>query len=209
MVYARLSAYLLTQKNLFANAKLGWLSKNLLMLPCIGLCVACQPQPNSELPQSTAQSSQAQTQEQATIADNSPIVNPLPSHTAELSSKEIAERLEVSYARASAYTSNECPKLVEFQFSNQSITRQNEQFPKQNCDYIVYLRKGELLKVDVSNEVKAELISPVNFDFANGSYTAPKYDKYTVRLSYDGTRFHPENFKYDVILTKAKSEATF
>ena len=57
----------------------------------------------------------------------------------------------------------------------------------------------------MSREVKAELVSPVNFDFANGSYSAPKYDKYTVRLSYDGTRFHPNDFKYDVILTKAKS----
>ncbi len=126
---------------------------------------------------------------------------------AQTAGQEVAEKLQVSYARASAYTSNECPKLIEFQFSNQSITRQDERFPKQTCDYFVYLRQGEILKIDVSREVKAELVSPVNFDFANGSYTAPKYDKYTVRLSYDGTRFHPNDFKYDVILTKAKSTA--
>lgn len=124
---------------------------------------------------------------------------------AQTTGQEVAEKLQVSYARASAYTSNECPKLIEFQFSNQSITRQDERFPKHTCDYFVYLRQGEILKIDVSREVKAELVSPVNFDFANGSYSAPKYDKYTVRLSYDGTRFHPNDFKYDVILTKAKS----
>lgn len=125
---------------------------------------------------------------------------------AEQSGQAVAERLAVSYARASAYTSNQCPKLVEFQFSNQSITRQDERFPTQTCDYFIYLRKGESLTIDVSPEVKAELISPINFNFANGSYLAPAYDKYTVRLSYDGTRFRPQDFKYDVILTKKKGE---
>lgn len=198
----------------FYQRKLTW--QKFIILPSIALLMGCQP--DNDTVQSQSQNTNV-TNAKTTVknppailltTDNPPTqATKIYPKTADLAGQEIAERLEVSYARASAYTSKECPKLVEFQFSNQSITRQNEQFPKQNCDYIIYLRKGELLKVDVSNEVKAELVSPVNFDFANGSYTAPKYDKYTVRLSYDGTRFNPENFKYDVILTKAKSDATF
>lgn len=115
---------------------------------------------------------------------------------------DIAKRLEISYARNASYKKNECPKLVEFEALDQTISRVDEQLPSDFCEYFVYLSVGDTLNIRTSRDMQAILISPVWFDFANGSYTAPKFDKYTIRLSYNGVKYHPANFSYDITLIK-------
>lgn len=124
------------------------------------------------------------------------------SHIAD-SGKQIANQLEVSYAREAANVNNRCPKLVEFQLASQVITRSNEQLLKDSCDYLIYLNEGDRLQVAVSNDLQAQLITPVAFDFSQGAYIAPQFDKYTVRIRYNGSRFQPKNLNYNVILTRS------
>lgn len=116
---------------------------------------------------------------------------------------DIAKRLEITYARNAAYKKDECPKLVEFESLDQTVTREGEQLPSDFCEYFVFLNKGDTLRIQTSSDMQAKLISPIWFDFANGSYTADKFDKYTIRLSYNGVRYHPTNFRYDVSLIKS------
>lgn len=115
---------------------------------------------------------------------------------------DVVNRLETSYARLAAEQNDVCPKLLEFQFSTQSLVRNNERLMQQTCEYYVYLNAGERLRVTNSEGMRAELVSPVWFDFRNGEFKAPSFDRYTIRMSYNGTRYNPQNFVYDVILTK-------
>lgn len=116
---------------------------------------------------------------------------------------DISRRLETSYARVSASQRDICPKLVDFQFERQSVVRHGEQLNQYNyCEYFVFLNKDDRLSVITSNSVQADLVAPDWFNFNNGSYIAKKFDRYTIRLSYDGTRYRPENFVYDVHIHK-------
>lgn len=117
-------------------------------------------------------------------------------------SQTFAENLTTSFARVASQKDDVCPKLVDFQFVSQSIVRQNEKFVNQQCEYLVYLNAGDRLKVTTSGDVKAVLASPVFFNFANGAFVADKFDRHTLRLSYNGTRYQPQNFVYDVIISK-------
>ena len=45
----------------------------------------------------------------------------------------------------------------------------------------------------------ANLISPVYYDFANGSYLVNQADKYVIRLSYEGIEQRYEPVDYEVI----------
>ncbi|MFW2176301.1 MULTISPECIES: hypothetical protein [unclassified Moraxella] len=121
---------------------------------------------------------------------------------AKSNAQAIADSLEVSYARAAAQQANLCPKLLDFQFKTQSITRENEQLNKTSCEYFVYLKEKDTLRVKVTGDIEVQLVSPVWFNFANGDYIAPKFDRYTIRVSYDGTRYNPKNLDYDMVVTK-------
>lgn len=116
--------------------------------------------------------------------------------------ENMTRRLEIVYARNAAYKKDQCPKLIEFENLNQTVSREGEQLTTEYCEYFVFLAKGDTLSVHTSNDMQAELISPIWFDFRKGSFTADKYDKYTIRLNYDGVRYHPANFHYDIRLIK-------
>lgn len=115
---------------------------------------------------------------------------------------QVSQGLEVSYARLAVNRNDICPKLVEFKFVSQSVTRSNERLVQNTCEYYVFLNTGERLRVAVSPEMKAEISNPLWYDLANGEFKAPHFDRYTVKLRYNGTRYHPQNFTYDVIVSK-------
>lgn len=115
----------------------------------------------------------------------------------------IRERLETSYARVSANQNDVCPKLVDFQVDSKSVVRQGEKLNQHNyCEYFVFLNQGDNLTVTSTNGVQAHLVAPEWFNFSNGKFTAKKFDRYTIRLSYDGTRYRPQNFVYDISISK-------
>lgn len=115
----------------------------------------------------------------------------------------ISRHLETTYARMSANQKDICPKLVDFQQNKQSVVRHGEKLNQYNyCEYFVFLNQGDSLSVSTTNGIQADLVSPDWFNFSNGTFTAKKFDRYTIRLTYDGTRYRPTDLVYDVHIHK-------
>ena len=69
------------------------------------------------------------------------------------------------------------------------------------CDYYIYPKKGQRISIESHpKQIAANLISPVYYDFANGSYLVNQSDKYVIRLSYEGVEYMSSPIDYDVTI---------
>lgn len=118
-------------------------------------------------------------------------------------SERFAHVLTTSIARAASETKNTCPKLLDFQLARETIHRKDEQLVNNQCDYLIYLNEGDVINVSVSENIRAEIVEPAWVDLQqNKQFVAPKFDRYTLRLSYNGVRFQPQDFRYNVSVSK-------
>lgn len=94
-----------------------------------------------------------------------------------------------------------CPKLLQAKMNSTRIVQKNEVMKDSYCDYYIYLNKGKKISVeDHPANIEANLISPVYYDFDNGSYLVKKYDKHVIRLSYDGIEYKSGPIDYNVTI---------
>lgn len=118
-------------------------------------------------------------------------------------SERFAHIVTTSIARVASETKDTCPKLLEFKLSNETIVRKDEELVSSKCDYLIYLNQGDVINIHVSENIRAEIISPTWVDLhSHRQFVAPKFDRYTLRLSYNGIRFQPQDFRYDVTVSK-------
>ena len=182
------------------------------------LLVACDNEPKNQQKSENKQTTSTTQRIPSTLPNELPhnqstvasvvATNPLAFNQAQYAKQKdeqaqaFATMVTASMARVASSKNDVCPKLLDFQFVSQSISRQNEKMPQSQCEYFVFLDAGDRLKVKVTDDVKAELVSPVWFDFNNGVFTANTFDRYTLRVKYNGTRYNPQNFVYDVVVSK-------
>lgn len=94
-----------------------------------------------------------------------------------------------------------CPKLVELPVGSTKVVRKNEVMQDTYCDYYIYPKKGQRVSIEnYPKYIAANLISPVYYDFANGSYLVNQADKYVIRLSYEGSEQRYEPVDYEVTI---------
>lgn len=94
-----------------------------------------------------------------------------------------------------------CPKLLQAKMNSTKIIQKNEVMRNSYCDYYIYLNKGKKISVeDYPSNIEANLISPIYYDFANGSYLVKKFDKHVIRLSYDGIEYQSGPIDYNVTI---------
>lgn len=121
-------------------------------------------------------------------------------------SKQFARIVTTSMENVVSKTKNTCPKLLDFQLVKETISRKNEQLFGSQCDYLMYLNEGDVINVHVSDNIRAEIVAPTWVDlYFHKQFVATKFDRYTLRLSYDGTRFQPQDFRYSITVDKNPS----
>lgn len=114
----------------------------------------------------------------------------------------IQENLTNTYAMKAAAYKDVCPKMVVKNVDSDKIVRHGELLRDKHCDYYIYLNKGQIMDVS-SNEsaLSRQLITPVVYDFANGSYLVKTADKYVIRVkSTDIQKLH-KPINYDIVIT--------
>lgn len=113
----------------------------------------------------------------------------------------INESISHDKAWLAAANNDICPKLVESMQGDNKIVRKNEIMRDSHCDYYIYPEKGQKIAVESHpNYIAANLISPIYYDFANGSYAVPRSDKYVIRLTYDGIEYKSGPIDYDITI---------
>lgn len=113
--------------------------------------------------------------------------------------KSIEERLTNSYARMAAKKADACPKLLQKNVDSARIERKNDIMKDDYCDYFIYPIKGQTVNVtSTDNRIETLLVTPIMYDFANGSYEVKETDKHVIRLQYDGIESKPDRLIYDI-----------
>ncbi len=113
----------------------------------------------------------------------------------------IGESVANDKAKLAATRKDKCPKLVNSPIGSTKIIRKNEVMNDSQCDYYIYPEKGQKISVDTHpSYIAADLVSPVYYDFANGSYLVAQSDKYVIRLSYKGIEYQNSPIDYDVTI---------
>lgn len=107
----------------------------------------------------------------------------------------------IDKAKLAAVNQDVCPKLVELPVGSTKTVRENEVMQGAYCDYYIYPKKGQRISIeDYPKYIEADLISPVYYDFANGSYLVDKADEYVIRLSYKDFELFNDEIEYEVTI---------
>lgn len=118
----------------------------------------------------------------------------------------IEESIKNSHASLAAQRSDICPKLIQKNVDETTISRTAEVMVYNYCEYYLYPEKGQSIDVDINtDQIETLLIVPTLHNFANGSYQVASYDKHVIRLNYNGGKHKPERFTYDVAITVNES----
>ena len=119
----------------------------------------------------------------------------------EFTMKSISGSVAIDKAKLAAAKQDKCPKLVNSPIDSTQIVRKNEVMRDTYCDYYIYPKKGQRISIGSHpKQIAANLISPVYYDFANGSYLVNQADKYVIRLSYEGVEYMSSPIDYDVTI---------
>lgn len=114
---------------------------------------------------------------------------------------ESSGSVTIDKAKLAATKQDTCPKLVELPVGSTKVVRKNEVMQDAYCDYYLYPKKGQSISIEnYPKHMAANLISPVYYDFANGSYLVNQADKYVIRLSYEGIEQRYEPVDYEVTI---------
>lgn len=115
---------------------------------------------------------------------------------------QLADAVQQSQARLASSRTDICPKLIEFKVGDTVNFRQNERMRNQYCKYFIYPKKGEKISVSVSNsKMKAEMVQPKYYNFANGSFSVSKSGKHVLQISYKNYHGSRPAESYDLMVS--------
>lgn len=99
--------------------------------------------------------------------------------------RQVAKAVQESKARLASEATDICPKLIEFSVDNHIVVRQNEKMERQKCKYYLYPDVDTILNVQIDNpSLKAAIVQPEYFNFANGTYRVSNNGKHVIEISY-------------------------
>ncbi len=123
-------------------------------------------------------------------------------HQQQLRKEKIKQQVKNYHAMLASKRKYLCPKLLRKAIDESSIVLAKEHLMGQYCDYYLYPKVGQKLKVTSNNrQLKIRLNEPSLHNFANGAYLVREEGRHVIRVSYAGVEYKPDNVNYTINVT--------